>query len=64
MVVVTCTPRRDGRLLLGPLHRRTCASFGEKRHVYTDEYVNTVEFPNPGVTVDVVHVLEKRWDAG
>jgi hypothetical protein len=33
-------------------------------HLYTDEYFNTVDFPNRVVTVDVVHVLEKLWDAG
>lgn len=33
-------------------------------HVYTDEYFNAVDFPSRVVTVDVVHVLEKLWDAG
>ncbi len=33
-------------------------------HLYTDEYFNAVDFPNRVVTVDVVHVLEKLWDAG
>ena len=33
-------------------------------HLYTDEYFNALDFPNRVVTVDVVHVLEKLWDAG
>lgn len=33
-------------------------------HLYTDEYFNAADFPNRVVTVDVVHVLEKLWDAG
>ncbi len=33
-------------------------------HLYTDEYFNAGDFPNRVVTVDVVHVLEKLWDAG
>ena len=33
-------------------------------HLYTDEYFNTADFPNRVVTIDVVHVLEKLWDAG
>jgi len=97
MMVVTYTLKREGRLLLGPLHRRMYASFGKKRHafeyaleeakrrgfgkgtdktvqivtdgdpdlhLYTDEYFSTVDFPNRVATVDVVHVLEKLWDAG
>ena len=33
-------------------------------HLYVDEYFGASEFPNRVVTVDVVHVLEKLWDAG
>jgi hypothetical protein len=33
-------------------------------HLYTDEYFSPADFPNRVVTVDVVHVLEKLWDAG
>ena len=33
-------------------------------HRYVDEYFGASEFPNRVVTVDVVHVLEKLWDAG
>ena len=33
-------------------------------HRLTDTYSGTKDFPNRVVTVDVVHVLEKLWDAG
>jgi hypothetical protein len=33
-------------------------------HLYTDEYFGEAEYPNRVVTVDVIHVLEKLWDAG
>lgn len=33
-------------------------------HRNVDEYFGVAEFPNRVVTVDVVHVLEKLWDAG
>ena len=33
-------------------------------HRSVDEYFGAAEFPNRVVTVDVVHVLEKLWDAG
>jgi hypothetical protein len=33
-------------------------------HLYTDEYFTAEDYPNRVVTVDVVHVLEKLWDAG
>jgi hypothetical protein len=33
-------------------------------HRYVDEYFGADEFPNRVVTVDIVHVLEKLWDAG
>jgi hypothetical protein len=33
-------------------------------HRYVDEYFGADEFPQRVVTVDVVHVLEKLWEAG
>lgn len=33
-------------------------------HRYVDEYFSAKKFPNRVVTVDVMHVLEKLWDAG
>jgi len=33
-------------------------------HRYVDEYFPPTSFPNRVVTVDVMHVLEKLWDAG
>lgn len=33
-------------------------------HRCVDEYFGADEFPNRVVTVDVIHVLEKLWDAG
>lgn len=33
-------------------------------HTYVDEYFSALKYPNRVVTVDVVHVLEKLWEAG
>lgn len=33
-------------------------------HTYVDEYFPASEYPNRVVTVDVMHVLEKLWEAG
>jgi len=33
-------------------------------HSYVDEYFPAAKFPNRVVTVDVMHVLEKLWEAG
>ncbi len=33
-------------------------------HRYVDEYFSAEKFPNRVVTVDVMHVLEKLWEAG
>ena len=33
-------------------------------HGYVDEYFSAAKFPNRVVTVDIMHVLEKLWEAG
>ena len=33
-------------------------------HLYVDEYFPASQYPNRVVTVDVMHVLEKLWEAG
>lgn len=90
-MVVMYTLRRQGKKLLGPIHKRYYASFAPKRHAFeiarreatkrgfppeTSRIVQVVTdgdndlaryaaefFPEAIHTIDVMHVVEKLWDA-